>query len=107
MSLVISNSDKDTADSEAAGSSSSSAPTIGTSEAEMQLEALISAIQSAVDMGSTSTAVVSGTLTRSDGTPISRAGIFSVLKARLITASQLLNRTESLPTMKGVSNSTV
>lgn len=76
MSLVISNSDKDTADSEAAGSSSNSAPTISTSEAEMQLEALISAIQSAVDMGSTSTAVVSGTLTRSDGTPISRAGIF-------------------------------
>jgi tetratricopeptide (TPR) repeat protein len=65
-----------TADSDAAGSSSSSAPTIGTSETEMQLEALKSAIQSAVDMGSTSAAVVSGTLTRSDGTPISRAGIF-------------------------------
>ncbi|OMD42480.1 carboxypeptidase-like regulatory domain-containing protein [Paenibacillus odorifer] len=59
-----------------AGPSSSSAPEIGTSETEMQLEALKSAIQSAVDMGSTSTAVVSGTLTRSDGLPVSRAGIF-------------------------------
>ncbi|WP_375105011.1 hypothetical protein ACDZ28_14185 [Paenibacillus sp. RS8] len=59
-----------------AGPSSSSAPEIGTSETEMQLEALKSAIQSAVDMGSTSTAVVSGTLTRSDGSPVSRAGIF-------------------------------
>ncbi|MEK5252904.1 carboxypeptidase-like regulatory domain-containing protein [Paenibacillus sp. FSL F4-0125] len=59
-----------------AGPSSSSAPEIGTSETEMQLEALKSAIQSAVDMGSTSTAVVSGTLTRSDGSPVSRAGVF-------------------------------
>lgn len=42
----------------------------------MQLEALRSAIQSAIGMGSNSTAVVSGTLTRSDGTPVSRAGIF-------------------------------
>ncbi|AIQ34131.1 hypothetical protein R50345_05435 [Paenibacillus sp. FSL R5-0345] len=59
-----------------AGQSSSSAPEIGTSETEMQLEALKSAIQSAVDMGSTSTAVVSGTLTHSDGSPVSRAGVF-------------------------------
>ncbi|WP_340007157.1 hypothetical protein MHH52_05560 [Paenibacillus sp. FSL K6-0276] len=76
MSQVTSNSDKDTTDNGAAGSSSGSAPEIGTSETEMQLEALRSAIQSAIDMGSTSTAVVSGTLTRSDGTPVSRAGIF-------------------------------
>ncbi|WP_339317180.1 carboxypeptidase-like regulatory domain-containing protein [Paenibacillus sp. FSL R10-2734] len=65
-----------TADSGASGSSSNSAPEIGTSETEMQLEALRSAIQSAIGMGSNSTAVVSGTLTRSDGTPVSRAGIF-------------------------------
>ncbi|WP_313640267.1 carboxypeptidase-like regulatory domain-containing protein [Paenibacillus sp.] len=76
MSQVTSNSDKDTTDNGTAGSSSGSAPEIGTSETEMQLEALRSAIQSAIDMGSTSTAVVSGTLTRSDGTPVSRAGIF-------------------------------
>ncbi|MEK5395153.1 hypothetical protein [Paenibacillus sp. FSL K6-2859] len=76
MSLTTSNSDKDTADKDAAGSASISPPTIGTSETELQLEALRIAIQSAVDMGNTSTAVVSGTLTRSDGTPVSRAGIF-------------------------------
>lgn len=76
MNLVTSNSDNGSADSAASGSSSIPAPEIGTSETEMQLKALRSAIQSAVDMGSTSTAVVSGTLTRSDGTPVSRAGIF-------------------------------
>ncbi|CAH1054593.1 carboxypeptidase-like regulatory domain-containing protein [Paenibacillus pseudetheri] len=76
MSLSTSNSDKNTADNGASESASISAPAIGTSETEMQLEALRVAIHSAVDMGSTSTAVVSGTLTRSDGTPISRAGIF-------------------------------
>jgi len=76
MNLDTNNSDNGSADSAASGSSSIPAPQIGTSETEMQLEALRSAIQSAVDMGSTSTAVVSGTLTRSDGTPISRVGIF-------------------------------
>lgn len=52
------------------------APEIGTSENERQLEALRGAIQSAIEMGTTTTGVISGTLTRSDGTPIARAGIF-------------------------------
>ncbi|OMC81305.1 hypothetical protein, partial [Paenibacillus odorifer] len=55
---------------------SAAAPEAGTSDTERQLESLRTAIQSAIDMGNTSTAVVSGTLTRSDGTPVPRAGIF-------------------------------
>lgn len=74
MSLVTSNSDKDSADSDTAVSEA--APEAGISDTERQLESLRTAIQSAIDMGSTSTAVVSGTLTRSDGTPVLRAGIF-------------------------------
>lgn len=58
-----------------------SAPTLGTveentTEAAMQLEALRKAIQSAIDTGNTTPAIVSGTLTRSDGSPVFRAGIF-------------------------------
>ncbi|MEK5582392.1 carboxypeptidase-like regulatory domain-containing protein [Paenibacillus sp. FSL P2-0536] len=56
--------------------SAAAAPEAGTSDTERQLESLRTAIQSAIDMGNTSTAVVSGTLTRSDGTPVPRAGIF-------------------------------
>ncbi|MEK4877605.1 MULTISPECIES: carboxypeptidase-like regulatory domain-containing protein [Paenibacillus] len=55
---------------------SEAAPEAGTSDTERQLESLRTAIQSAIAMGNTSTAVVSGTLTRSDGTPVPRAGIF-------------------------------
>jgi tetratricopeptide (TPR) repeat protein len=58
------------------GSTDNAVSEAGTSDTERQLESLRTAIQSAIDMGSTSTAVVSGTLTRSDGTPVSRAGIF-------------------------------
>jgi tetratricopeptide (TPR) repeat protein len=58
------------------GSTDNAVSEAGTSDTERQLESLRTAIQSAVDMGNTSTAVVSGTLTRSDGTPVSRAGIF-------------------------------
>lgn len=59
-----------------ANGTSSPAPEIGTSETEMQLESLRVAIQYAINNGYTTPAVVSGTLTRSDGTPVSRAGIF-------------------------------
>ena len=63
-------------DESTANETAKAAPDIGTSETEMQLESLRVAIQSAIDNGYTTPAVVSGTLTRSDGTPVPRAGIF-------------------------------
>ncbi|MBT2291020.1 carboxypeptidase regulatory-like domain-containing protein [Paenibacillus albidus] len=46
------------------------------STTEMLLKSLQTALRSAMDMEKTQPAAVSGTLTRSDGTPIPRAGVF-------------------------------
>lgn len=51
-------------------------PERGDTDAENQLIALRRALESAVDMGLTAPATVEGTLTKSDGTPVARAGIF-------------------------------
>ncbi len=56
--------------------SSPAAPQHGVSSTEEQLTALQAALQTAVDMGFNRPAVITGTLTKSDGTPVARAGIF-------------------------------
>lgn len=75
------NSQFNTQTGETEESTEDSAPTLGTveentTEVAMQLEALRKAIQSAIDTGNTTPAIISGTLTRSDGSPVFRAGIF-------------------------------
>lgn len=56
--------------------SAASAPEKASSDSERQLIALQSALHSAADRGQHSAAILEGTLTRSDGTPVARAGVF-------------------------------
>ncbi|WP_108721958.1 carboxypeptidase-like regulatory domain-containing protein, partial [Paenibacillus ihuae] len=52
------------------------APEHGVSSTEEQLTVLQAALQTAVDMGFNRPATITGTLTKSDGTPVAGAGIF-------------------------------
>lgn len=55
---------------------SPAAPEHAASSTEEQLISLQTGLQTAVEMGFNSPATISGTLTKSDGTPVARAGIF-------------------------------
>lgn len=64
----------------------------GHTDSEIQLIALRKALESALDMGLKAPGAVEGTLTKSDGTPVSRAGIF--LRAESEVNHSVMENTE-------------
>ncbi|WP_342438670.1 carboxypeptidase-like regulatory domain-containing protein [Paenibacillus sp. FSL L8-0436] len=77
---------------ESGNGSSAEAFEQGTTDSDIRLIALRTALQSAVDMGIHTPATLQGTLTKSDGTPVSRAGIF--LRAESEVHHSVMRNTE-------------
>lgn len=86
LNPAVSSSQQNASGSAASGSADGSVPDSSSNETEQvnstsslieeQLAALQTALQEAVKLGFNAPAALSGTLTKSDGTPVARAGIF-------------------------------